>query len=72
MQQASPDKEFIFAPTRQLVEDCNCEAECPWMKLNSLGKIYQSLLSQENKIELPGETIEKALVPLERMLSFRK
>ncbi len=72
MQQASPDKEFMFAPTRQLVEDCNCEAECPWMKLNSLGKIYQSLLSQENKIELPGETIEKALVPLERMLSFRK
>ncbi len=72
MQQASPDKEFIFAPTRQLVEDCNCEAQCPWMKLNSLEKICQTLLSPKNQIELPAETIEKALVPLERMLSFRK
>lgn len=72
MQQASPDKEFFFAPTRPTTTDFSCDSECPWMKLNSLHKIHQVLSSGDNRIELPQETIEAALKPLERMVNFRK
>lgn len=72
MQQASPDKQFMFAPTRAVSSDFSCESECPWMKLNSLEKIRQVLLTGDNQITLPEEIIKKALIPLERMVNFRK
>ncbi|MFZ5953228.1 MAG: quinolinate synthase NadA [Candidatus Rifleibacteriota bacterium] len=72
MQQASPDKQFIFAPTRPVTDGARCDSECPWMKLNSLEKIKEVLTSRKNTVELPQETIQKALIPLQRMVSFRK
>ena len=72
MQQASPEKEFIFAPTKPVTSDYSCSAECPWMKLNSLEKILDVLKTGKNPINLPDETIKRALIPLERMVNFRK
>ncbi len=72
MQKASPDKQFIFAPTSPFTGDFSCESDCPWMKLNSLEKIRDQLKAADNKILLDEETIKKALIPLQRMVNFRK
>ncbi|MCB0321928.1 MAG: quinolinate synthase NadA [Bdellovibrionales bacterium] len=68
MQKACPEKQFIAAPNN---ESCNC-AECPYMRLNTLQKIYQCLLHEEPAVELAPEVIAKALLPLERMLELSK
>ncbi|MGM0599360.1 MAG: quinolinate synthase NadA [Candidatus Rifleibacteriota bacterium] len=72
MLQASPDKEFIFAPTASFNSEMKHETTCPWMKMNSLQNIYEVLKKENNLIELEPEIIKKALIPLQRMLDFRK
>jgi quinolinate synthase len=39
------------------------------MRLNTLEKLRDSLLNLEPRVELPKELMERALVPLERMLA---
>jgi quinolinate synthase len=51
-------------------ENCNC-SECPYMKLNTLEKLRDSLLNLEPRVDLPAELMERALVPLERMLAVK-
>ncbi|MDN5279161.1 MAG: quinolinate synthase [Clostridiales bacterium] len=72
MQQASPEKEFIFAPTSSVSSGISCEADCPWMKMNTLQNLLEVLQSFNNRIELPDDVIKRALIPLERMVNFRK
>jgi quinolinate synthase len=62
----SPDKRFYYVAN----ENCNC-SECPYMKLNTLEKLRDSLLNLEPRVELSPEIIERALLPLERMLAVR-
>jgi quinolinate synthase len=57
---------FHFVPN----ENCNC-SECPYMKLNSLEKLRDSLRHLEPRVELPESIMRRALVPLERMLAVR-
>ena len=45
---------------------------CPNMKKTTLESIYNSLLNEETIIELPTELINKANIPLERMLAAVK
>jgi len=61
-----PGKTFYFVAN----ENCNC-SECPYMKLNTLEKLRDSLLDLEPRVELPADLIERALVPLERMLAVK-
>jgi quinolinate synthase len=61
-----PRKRFHFVAN----ENCNC-SECPYMKLNTLEKLRDCLLRLEPRVELPAETIARALAPLERMLALR-
>ncbi|MGE5381853.1 MAG: quinolinate synthase NadA [Omnitrophica WOR_2 bacterium] len=68
MQKANPDKEFIIVPSD---ETCNCN-NCPFMKLNSLQKIYMSLQTEQPEILLDDETIEKARLPILKMLELSK
>lgn len=70
MQQRSPSKSFIEAPTTGQGATCRSCAHCPWMAMNDLERIKQSLLNQSNEIHVDAELIPKALVPLERMLTF--
>lgn len=49
-------------------ENCNC-SECPWMRLNTLEKLRDSLRTLEPRVELPPELMARALRPIERMLS---
>jgi quinolinate synthase len=60
----SPARRFYFVAN----ENCNC-SECPYMKLNTLEKVRDSLLHLEPRVELPAELMERALAPLERMLA---
>jgi quinolinate synthase len=67
MQQASPTKEFIPAPPD--ASNCNCN-ECPYMRLNTLEKIYLALRDRTPAIHLSPELQQAAYQPLERMLAM--
>jgi quinolinate synthase len=60
----APHKKFHFVPN----ENCNC-SECPYMRLNTLEKLRDSLASLEPRIELAPDLIRRAAAPIERMLA---
>ena len=62
----APHKQFYFVAN----ENCNC-SECPYMKLNTLEKLRDCLLHLEPRVELSAELMERALLPLERMLAVK-
>ena len=68
MKKASPDKTFIAAKNTD--ESCNC-AECPYMRLNTLEKLYNCLKEEQPEVVLDKEVIKKAVIPLERMLAIK-
>jgi quinolinate synthase len=71
MQQACPDKEMIEAPTGGNGATCRSCAMCPWMAMNGLKAIEESLVNHEGHEVFVDEDIRvKALIPLERMLNF--
>lgn len=72
MQQSSPDKQFIQAPSGGEGATCQSCVHCPWMGMNSLDKL-EILLNSINtapQILVDLETAQKAMLPLERMLTF--
>jgi quinolinate synthase len=66
LERVAPGKRFHFIPNEQ----CNC-SECPYMKRNTLEKLRDALRDLTPRVEIPAETIRRALVPLERMLQVR-
>jgi quinolinate synthase len=68
MQKLSPEKEFIVVPSD---ETCSCN-DCPYMKLNTLEKLYLCMLNEKPEITLSDEVIEKARRPIIRMLELSK
>jgi quinolinate synthase len=66
LQKLAPGKRFHFIPN----ENCNC-SECPYMKRNTLEKLRECLLNLEPRVELSDDIIERAAVPIERMLRVR-
>jgi len=66
LQKVAPHKRFYFVPN----ENCNC-SECPYMKLNTLEKLRDSLRDLRPRVEVDPETMRRALAPLERMLSVK-
>lgn len=66
MRKRAPGKELIPAPPNG---NCACN-ECPFMKLNTLEKIYLSLRDESPEILLSEELRQKALKPLELMLEW--
>jgi quinolinate synthase len=67
MEKAAPNKTFIGVPGGD--GNCNCNM-CPYMALNTLEKLYVALRDLEPRIELSPKVIERARVPLERMLEM--
>ena len=72
MQQAVPEKELIIAPTAGEGATCKSCAQCPWMKMNDLERLSQVFDRDDNEIHVDAELIKKALIPLERMVAFKK
>jgi quinolinate synthase len=68
MKKANPNKEFLIVPSD---ETCNCN-DCPYMKLNTLEKIYLCLKNEQPELLLDDETIEKARKPIIKMLELSK
>lgn len=66
MQKASPHKTFIPAPP---ANTCACN-DCPYMKLNTLEKVYNCLKYEAPEVTLPEELIQRARKPIERMLEI--
>jgi len=69
MNKACPDKTFIPAPS--IDSTCGCN-DCSYMKLNSLQKLYICLKNELPEIQLSEEVIEKAKLPILRMLEISK
>ena len=70
LQQVAPDKEFIIAPTAGDDATCRSCAHCPWMGMNTLQSLYQSLSEGSNEIEVDPALAQQAMIPLQRMLDF--
>ncbi|MEM9101792.1 MAG: quinolinate synthase NadA [Pseudomonadota bacterium] len=70
MQKAAPEKELIIAPTAGEGATCRSCAHCPWMKMNQLDVLANAFENPSNEIHIDSNLREKALLPLERMLSF--
>lgn len=66
MQKAAPDKNFIPAPA---MDNCACN-ECPYMRLNTLEKLYLAMKNLTPEINLPEDIRLKALKPIQRMLEM--
>jgi len=66
MRKKAPGKILIPAPPNQ---NCACN-ECPFMKLNTLEKVYQALRDETPELTLSDDLREKALKPLQRMLDW--
>lgn len=69
MQKQCPDKQFIPVPPNDSTCACN---NCSYMKLNTLEKLYNCLLQENNEIFVDKEIAEKAIRPINRMLEMSK
>ena len=66
MEKASPHKTFIPAPPNNA---CACN-DCPYMKLNTLEKLYLCLKYETPEIEMDEELRLAAKKPIDRMLEI--
>lgn len=73
LQKECPDKEFICAPVFDVMriptDGCRC-SECRYMKMNTLEKLRDCMKHLNPRIELSAEILERARLPIERMLAI--
>ncbi len=62
MRQQNPDKTFIPASEK---------AECQYMKMITLEKVYDALINEKNVVTVPKEIADKARLAIDRMLAIR-
>lgn len=72
MQQRSPGKTFIEAPTAGQGASCRSCAHCPWMAMNDLQRLRKVLVQGGEEIHVSPELIRQARIPLDRMLAFKQ
>ena len=61
MKQQNPDKTFIPASEK---------AECQYMKMITLKKVYDALVQEKNQVIVPKEIADKARLAIDRMLAI--
>jgi quinolinate synthase len=66
LERKAPHKRFHFIPN----ENCNC-SECPYMRRNTLEKLRDALLNLSPRVELPPDIIQRAAIPIKRMLAVK-
>jgi quinolinate synthase len=66
LKKLAPHKTFHFVPN----ENCNC-SECPYMKRNTLEKLRDCLKTLEPRVEIAPELMERARLPIDRMLALK-
>jgi quinolinate synthase len=70
LRQQNPGKLFIEAPTAGNSATCKSCAHCPWMAMNGLAGVAQVLEKGLNHIDVDAALIERARLPIDRMLAF--
>lgn len=68
MKQIAPGKKLIPAPIHQN-NTCAC-SECPYMKLNTLEKIYNCMKYELPEVQVSASIREKAVKSIDRMLAI--
>ncbi len=68
MRKESPDKQFLIVPTN---ETCSCN-DCPYMKLNTMEKLYLALKNEQPEIILDPDVMKKAKKPIDKMLEISR
>jgi quinolinate synthase len=66
LQKKNPEREYIFPTPDEGVGYLLCSQ----MKSITLEKVYETLKGEKNEVKLPKELIEKAYLPIERMLEW--
>jgi quinolinate synthase len=66
MEKETPEKTFIPAPS---INNCACN-ECPFMRLNTLEKLYLAMKNRSPEITIPESIRQRALNPIQRMLTM--
>lgn len=73
MKNECPDKEFLCAPVFNVMrmpgDNCRC-SECKFMKMNTLEKVRDCMKQLAPRVELPKEILQRARLPIERMLEI--
>lgn len=70
MQQVSPNKRFVEAPTAGAGATCRSCAHCPWMAMNTLPNLLNACQGQAQEVFVDPVLAKKAMKPLQRMLDF--
>jgi quinolinate synthase len=63
-----PHKQFFEVPG---ADGCSCNA-CPYMRLNTLEKLWRCLQTMQPEIVLDEELRRRALEPIEKMLAMSR
>jgi quinolinate synthase len=71
MRKRSPNSVFYPVPGMDGGACISCN-NCPYMKLNTLEKIYQCMLARAPSIEMSADLIARARKPLDRMLEMSR
>ena len=72
MKQVKPNSRYIMAPAEISGSEkgaCTSCNTCPHMRLNTLEKLYRCMERRAPSIELEAELVERARLPIERMLA---
>jgi len=70
LKELAPEKIFIEAPTAGRSATCRSCAHCPWMAMNSLRKLRDTLRNETNEVFVDARVIERARLPIDRLLRF--
>lgn len=70
MKLAAPDKEFLTAPTAGNSATCKSCALCPWMAMNTLQNLADTLEQGTNEIHVETAIAKQAQLGINRMLDF--
>lgn len=70
MHSVAGDKELFEAPTAGNGATCVSCGHCPWMAINTLHRLRDTLLNDGKSIEIDSKISENALIPIRRMLDF--
>lgn len=72
MKKLAPEKILMEAPTEGEGATCQSCARCPWMGMNSLQNLLETLEQGKNEIHVSRDLAERAKIPIQRMLDFAK
>ena len=71
LRRMNPKKRFVEAPTAGDGATCRSCAHCPWMAMNELETLRDSLVAMNNEITIEEQLASRARKSLDRMMEFQ-